>query len=70
MKNRIGNFVLAVAVVLSSALGVVVTESGDVAAESFSLSPMYDLVTLTPGETFESSFNIVNPEGNTSDFYY
>ena len=40
------------------------------ASESFSLSPMYDLITLTPGEVFESSFTIVNPAGNTSNFYY
>ena len=40
------------------------------ASESFSLSPMYDLISLTPGEIFESSFTIVNPAGNTSNFYY
>ena len=37
---------------------------------SFSLSPMSDMITLTPGETFESNFTIVNPDGNTSNFYY
>ena len=37
---------------------------------SFSLSPMSDMITLTPGETFESTFTIVNPVGNTTNFYY
>ncbi len=40
------------------------------ASESFALSPMYDLITLTPGEVFESSFIVYNPGNNTSNFEY
>ena len=55
----------------SSLLGAVGFEPQNAfASESFALSPMYDLITLTPGETFESSFTVVNPVGNTSNFYY
>ncbi len=71
MKNKLQNFIVACGIILSSILGAVtVRVNNAVASESFALSPMYDLVTLTPGETFESSFNIVNPNGNTSNFYY
>ena len=71
MLSRIKNLALALLVVCASVVSVISLNSKPTfASESFSLSPMYDLVTLTPGEVFESSFTIVNPAGNTSDFYY
>ncbi|MBQ6130128.1 hypothetical protein IJI72_00285 [Candidatus Saccharibacteria bacterium] len=74
MKNvhqqftRLKSAGLALALALSS-LGALFPKP-TYAAESFGVSPTYQLVTLTPGETFESNFQIVNPAGNTYDFYY
>ncbi len=71
MFSKINRFLLAVTVLAASVLQILAMQPNRAsAAESFSLSPMYDLITLTPGEVFESSFNIVNPVGNTSNFYY
>ncbi|MBQ3468375.1 hypothetical protein IJH19_02490 [Candidatus Saccharibacteria bacterium] len=39
-------------------------------ASSFSVSPMYQLISLTPGETYVGNFEIINPGENTYDFYY
>ena len=36
----------------------------------FSLSPMYQMITLTPGETYYGNFNIVNPGTSSVEFYY
>lgn len=71
MYTKIKRFILAVLALLASTFGILISSINPAfASESFALSPMYDLVTLTPGETFESSFTIVNPAGNTSNFYY
>lgn len=71
VKIRIKNFALAFMLLFSSVFCAFNLAAKPVqASESFSLSPMYDLITLTPGEPFESTFTIVNPAGNTSDFYY
>ena len=40
------------------------------AGNLFSLSPMYQMITLTPGETYYGNFNIVNPGTSSVDFYY
>lgn len=39
-------------------------------AGEFSLSPMYQFITLSPGETYVGNFDIVNPGTSESDFYY
>ena len=71
MFPKINRLLLAIIVVAASIFQTLTTQPNQAfASESFSLSPMYDLITLTPGEVFESSFNIVNPVGNTSNFYY
>ena len=36
----------------------------------FALSPMHQLITLTPGEIYTGNFNVVNPADNHNDFYY
>ncbi|MBQ3261263.1 hypothetical protein IJH29_01240 [Candidatus Saccharibacteria bacterium] len=36
----------------------------------FALSPMYQQITLTPGETYVGNFEVVNPGDNTIDFRY
>lgn len=71
MHIKIKSLLFAALVAAASVFGTVnLGARSAFASESFSLSPMYDLITLTPGEVFESSFNIVNPVGNTSNFYY
>ena len=71
MFKKIKYFTLALLILCASVLGAAgLGAQNAFASESFALSPMYDLITLTPGETFESSFTIVNPVGNTSNFYY
>ena len=71
MFNKIKYLALSMLMLCTSLLGAVSFGLQNVfASESFALSPMYDLITLTPGETFESSFTVVNPVGNTSNFYY
>lgn len=37
---------------------------------AFTLTPMYQQVILTPGETFEGNFEITNPANSTADFEY
>ena len=71
MKQKLSSLALAALILLSSVFGVLSLKPKTASAsESFALSPMYDLITLTPGEVFESTFTIVNPDGNTSDFHY
>ena len=71
MFSKLKSLALASLIILTSVFGVIgLNPQAAFASESFSLSPMYDMITLTPGETFESSFTIVNPVGNTFDFYY
>lgn len=36
----------------------------------FALSPMYQQITLTPGETYVGNFEVINPGDNTIDFVY
>ncbi|MBR2587388.1 hypothetical protein IKE71_03410 [Candidatus Saccharibacteria bacterium] len=36
----------------------------------FSLSPMNQMITLTPGETYNGNFQIINPANNQHEFYY
>ncbi len=36
----------------------------------FSLAPMNQMITLTPGETYQGNFQIVNPGSNQHEFYY
>ncbi len=39
-------------------------------ASQFSVSPMYQFVSLTPGETYVGNFQIINPDFNQYDFHY
>ena len=71
MYIKLKPLALAVLTLTFSFLGTLgLKPQNSFASESFSLSPMNDMITLTPGEVFESSFTIVNPAGNTSNFYY
>ena len=37
---------------------------------TFAVSPMNQIITLVPGETYVGNFNIINPGDNIYDFYY
>ena len=51
-------------------LFVALLPTGAYASNMFSLSPMHQMITLTPGETYYGNFNVVNPGTSTNDFYY
>ena len=36
----------------------------------FSLAPMNQMITLTPGETYQGNFQVINPGNNQNEFYY
>ncbi len=36
----------------------------------FSLAPMNQMITLTPGEVYEGNFQVINPGNNQHEFYY
>ncbi|MBQ3294779.1 hypothetical protein IJG98_03615 [Candidatus Saccharibacteria bacterium] len=36
----------------------------------FAISPMFQQITLTPGETYSGNFEVINPGDNTIDFRY
>lgn len=55
--------IFAFAVVI---LGAVPTR----AIGQFAISPMYEQITLTPGEDYEGTFQVINPGDNTIDFRY
>ena len=71
MPKKLKSLSLAFLVIFSSFFGLIGFKSRSAfASEAFSLSPMYELITLSPGEVFESSFSIVNPVNSTTDFHY
>ena len=46
-------------------------QTSPVSADNFfTLSPMHQIITLTPGEQYTGNFNIVNPADATTEFYY
>ncbi len=57
-----------------AALATLLTSFATIAPASaigqFALSPMYQQITLTPGEPYVGNFEVVNPGDNTIDFYY
>ena len=55
--------------VLALSMGVNIS-TAQAAGGKFSLSPMYQNVVLTPGETFEGNFEITNPGDSVIDFEY
>lgn len=56
----------AVGVTLSIITAIPVSASSNM----FGLSPMYQLITLTPGERYEGSFKLTNPADAEDDFHY
>ncbi len=68
MSKKIINIILAFVVSLFPVFGI--TKNASAGASYFALSPMYQMVTLTPGEIFEGNFQITNPADATDYFYY
>ena len=61
---------LTIAILGLVAFFVTLSSTSVRASNMFSLSPMHQMITLTPGETFYGNFNVVNPGTSTNDFYY
>jgi len=62
IKIIVSGFFIVIAMLLSTI--------SPVSASQFSLSPMYQFITLTPGEKYVGNFEIVNPGSSKYDFYY
>lgn len=69
MKKRNKIITLVTGLLLTTFL-VIANAVNVSAVGQFSVSPMYQLVTLTPGEEYTSNFEIINPKDNTLPFYY
>ena len=70
--KTIKNFkpLLIITAVLCSLLYSLAGLVAPASATQFSLSPMYQFVSLTPGETYTGNFQIINPDFNQYDFHY
>ena len=66
MKQRIKLFAVMLVTMILVVSQLVIPAS----AATFSVSPMYQLISLVPGERYVGNFEIVNPGENTYDFYY
>ena len=65
---KIKSFVAIISILaLNFGVGVFPVEA---AGGKFSLSPMYQNIIITPGETFEGNFEITNPADSVIDFEY
>ena len=46
------------------------TKNAHAANAMFQVSPMHQIISLTPGETYYGTFKVTNPEQSDADFYY
>lgn len=53
-----------------TAIFALVPTTSTYAIGQFAISPMYQQITLTPGETYTGNFEVINPGDNTIDFRY
>ena len=67
MKNILKTLAFVGLVVFTTAF---ITEDSFAGSGYFALSPMYQMMTLTPGETIDGNFQITNPASETEDFHY
>lgn len=58
------------AVIASFALVFATPGKSFAGSNYFALSPMYQMVTIVPGETFVGNFQLINPADTTEDFNY
>lgn len=66
LNKTIKALVVASLAILLSFLGTAPTY----AIGQFAISPMYQQIVLTPGETYTGNFEVINPGDNTIDFRY
>ncbi len=69
MKN-ISKKVILIISAICACIGTMIQSTKCYAIGQFALSPMYQLVTLIPGETYTGSFTVINPADNPYNFYY
>ena len=67
MKDMLKTFIFAGLAIFAT---ILITEDSFASSGYFALSPMYQMMTLTPGETIDGNFQITNPANQTEDFYY
>lgn len=76
IKNLSQKIILSIAsVIFTSILAIfgfatMAYADGESSGTVFSLAPMNQMITLTPGETYEGNFQIINPGDNKHEFYY
>ena len=68
--TKIKRVLLSMVAVVFMGTGLMMRSNVAMAAESFGVSPMNQSVVLNPGESYYSSFEVVNPGTNTEDFYF
>ncbi len=66
LKNKFKTFILCLFTTIIGASSLV----APVFAANYSISPMYQMVSLTPGESYVGNFEIVNPGDNSTNFNY
>ncbi|MBR2587334.1 hypothetical protein IKE71_03115 [Candidatus Saccharibacteria bacterium] len=66
LNHKLKTLIAAIGAILFAALSSVPT----FAIGQFAISPMYQQITLTPGETYTGNFEVINPGDNTIDFRY
>ena len=66
LKRKLKSLAVALSAVFVAAIGAVPTH----AIGQFALSPMYQQIVLTPGDTYTGNFAVVNPADNPIDFRY
>lgn len=69
MSKLIKKIKVAITVFIVPLMSFVVTTPAS-AIGQFALSPMYQQITLTPGESYVGNFEVVNPGDNIIDFRY
>ncbi|MBQ8996427.1 hypothetical protein IJ095_00125 [Candidatus Saccharibacteria bacterium] len=69
MKSKLKTKLAVLAAVFATILAAT-PQTMPAHASTYSVSPMYQMISLTPGETYVGNFEIVNPGDNVYNFYY
>ncbi len=68
--SKLSNKLKTIIAVLATTFLTFFTTAPAQAIGQFAISPMYQQITLTPGETYTGNFEVINPGDNTIDFRY
>lgn len=68
--SKLSNKLKTIIATLVATLLAFFTAAPAQAIGQFAISPMYQQITLTPGETYVGNFEVINPGDNTIDFRY